>query len=83
MLLILLFLLIGIVQDYLITLHYRCISESRPIAASVLSFVILLVSVMVIEKIIQRQEISLVISYAFGSAIGTYIAMKMKKFERK
>ena len=78
-----LFYLAGFLQDFLSVLWVRFISEEKTIAATILSFITTLISLLVIYNIITqleaRKSIVAIIVYALGFATGTFFAMKVKK----
>jgi hypothetical protein len=72
----------GILQDFLVTLNWRYIAKHKVAPAVVLSFLVTIVTMLVIYNIIarldsQRTVVAIVI-YASGVAVGTFLAMKFK-----
>lgn len=72
----------GIVQDFLLTLNWRYVAKHKIAPAVGLSFLVTIVSLLVIYDIISRldsqRSILAIIVYAAGVATGTFLAMKFK-----
>jgi len=79
MFLILLYFLLGLVIDVLITLHTKSVILDRRLFAAILSSSITLVSMLIIQNIIVSNSLYLIISYALGTGFGTFIGMCLKK----
>lgn len=75
----LLFFLVGILQDFLITSYYQAIAKERSWHASALSTSITLVNLVILYEIlsgIQNQILTIILAYAIGNGVGTMIVMK-------
>ena len=74
--------LAGVVQDFFWTLNLRYVAKERTFLAVLFSFLTIVVSMVVLYKIINdldpEESIIAIIIYAFGVAIGTFLAMKLK-----
>ncbi len=72
----------GILQDFLLTLNWRYIAKNRALPASVLSFFVTIVTMVVLYNILIRldaqRSILTIIVYALGIGTGTYLGMKFK-----
>ena len=75
--------LAGVLQDFLLTLNFRYISRGKTVAATISSFIVTIVSLVVLYDIITRlhsqKSIIAIVVYASGIATGTFLAMKVKK----
>lgn len=69
------YLLCGLVMDALIALHIRFVSERRAIPASVLSFIITMVSYLVVGEFIATKSLVLLLGFAIGTALGTILGI--------
>ena len=72
----------GVLQDFIFTLNLRFVSKERVLPAVLTSFLITVVSLLVLYSILttldsERSLLAIVI-YAAGIATGTYLAMKFK-----
>jgi len=70
-----LYLSLGMVIDLIITLYYRCISSRLVFPASILGAVITLVSFIIFNRIIVNWNKRLVIAYAVGTGVGTFLGL--------
>lgn len=74
--------LIGVLQDFIWTLNMRYITKDRTILAGLSSFVGTVLTMIVLYQILTRLEetrgIFAIISYALGIGIGTVLGMRMK-----
>ena len=72
----------GILQDFLVTLNWRYIAKHKIAPAMLLSFLVTIVTMLVIYNILSRldsqRSIVAIIIYACGVAAGTFLAMKFK-----
>jgi Kef-type K+ transport system membrane component KefB len=79
---IILYFFAGILQDFLLTLNWRYVAKHKILPAIFCSFLVTIVSLIVIYDILSRldQQRSLIaiIIYAAGVATGTLLAMKFK-----
>jgi xanthine/uracil/vitamin C permease (AzgA family) len=76
------YLILGIINDMLVTGYYLFVSKQKALAASLTTIILTLLSLFVIEKVIVNTNWSLAIGYAIGTAIGCFviiIIMKTKK----
>jgi len=69
----------GVALDALITLHLRAVSSRKAFWAAVLSCVITVVSYKIISEFIETKSMLMLSGFAFGNAIGTYLAVKVGK----
>jgi len=80
---IIIYFFVGVVQDFLLTLNFRYISEGKAVLASIFSFLVTVVSLAILYDILTRldseRSVVAIIVYALGIATGTFIAMKVKK----
>ncbi len=77
-----LYFIAGIIQDFLFTLNLRYINEKKPLQATLFSFVVTVVSLVVLYNILtqfdsQRSIIAIMV-YAAGVGLGTFFGMKFK-----
>jgi len=74
--------LAGVLQDFLLTLNFRYIAKEKIIPASIFSFLVTVVSMLVLYNILTQldnnRSLIAIIIYAFGIAIGTALGMKTK-----
>ena len=75
----LLFVLIGVVLDLIVSTHYLCLSEGKKLGACITCWVYIVASFLMIKTIFNDETILLTIAFATGSAIGTFLAMVLKK----
>jgi uncharacterized protein YebE (UPF0316 family) len=72
----------GVLQDFLVTINQRYVIKGHIISAMLTSFLITIVSLVVLYNILSSldpsQSIPAIIIYAMGIAIGTFLAMKFK-----
>ncbi len=74
--------LAGILQDFILTLNWRFLAKDRIWPASLTSFIVTIVSMLVLYNILtkldaQRSFIAIVV-YALGIGTGTFLGMKIK-----
>jgi len=74
--------LAGVLQDFLLTLNWRFVAKERVIPAAFLSFVVTVVSMIVLYNILteldgQRSILGMII-YSVGIATGTVFGMKTR-----
>ncbi len=72
----------GVLQDFLFTLNLRYVAKSKVFFAVLTSFLVTVVSLLVLYNILtnldsQRSIIAIMV-YALGIAAGTFLAMKFK-----
>lgn len=79
---IIIYFLVGIFQDFLVTLNWRYIAKHKIAPAMLLSFLVTVTTMLVIYNILSKldsqRSIIAIIVYASGVAIGTFLAMKFK-----
>jgi len=84
MLLILTYVLVGIIQDFVLTLNWRYIAENRPVASAISAFGSSFIGLIVLYNILTRlnshRSILAILAYTVGISIGTYLALKSEKF---
>jgi uncharacterized protein YebE (UPF0316 family) len=71
--------LVGIILDLLVTQHYLATAHGQRIKASTLSVAITLVSVFILVKLIDSNSIVPMLFYAGGNGLGCFIAMRKCK----
>jgi lipid-A-disaccharide synthase-like uncharacterized protein len=71
--------LVGVVLDAIITIYYRAISSRRVLRASFLAFVITGATVLLIENIVISRNPVLILAYALGTSVGTWIGMSARR----
>ena len=77
----LLYLVLGFSLDILVTLHVKAVTTGRVASSVLLSMTITLISVLLIQNLVVSFSLSLVMSYAFGTGMGTLIGMKVSKIK--
>ena len=79
---IILYFFVGILQDFLVTLNWRYIAKHKIGPAMLLSFLVTIVTMLVLYNILskldEQRSIVAIIIYAAGVATGTFLAMKFK-----
>lgn len=82
-----LYLLAGVLQDFLLTLNWRFINKERVIPAAFFSFAVTVVTMLVLYNILtqldKQRSIIAIIVYALGIGIGTILGMKTKIGSKK
>jgi hypothetical protein len=77
---ILLYFIVGLVYDVVITLYYLAVTDRRSAMAGLWSFLITVVQVLILYEIIPSKDfLAQLIAYAFGCGIGTYLTVKYNK----
>lgn len=83
----LIYFFVGIVQDFILTLNFRFIAKDKILSAVISSFVITVISMLVLYDILTRldtqKSLVAIIVYALGIAAGTYLGMKFKVASRE
>jgi len=83
---ILIFFIAGIVQDFVVTLNWRYIAKEKVFLASLFSFLTTVITLGVLYSILtkldENRSIMAILFYAFGVAVGTFTAMKVKIGEK-
>ena len=73
--------LAGVLQDFLLTLNWRFVAKEKIIPASFFSFIVTVVSMIVLYNILtdidSQQSILAIVIYSLGIAAGTFLGMKM------
>jgi uncharacterized protein YebE (UPF0316 family) len=85
MLWLIIYFLIGVLQDFLFTLNLRYVAKNKIFLAVLSSFLVTVVNLLVLYNILnqldsQRTMITIII-YALGITTGTFLAMKFKVSE--
>lgn len=79
---IIVYFLVGIIQDFLLTLNWRYIAKHKIAPAVALSFLVTITTMLVIYNILSKldesRSIIAIIIYAAGVATGTFLGMKFK-----
>lgn len=74
--------LAGIVQDFLITLNWRYVNKNKAVMASLFSFLVTIITMIILYKILigldSERSIPAIIVYALGIGVGTFLGMKHK-----
>lgn len=74
--------LAGVLQDFLLTLNWRFLIKERMIPAVLFSFIVTVVSMLVLYNIItqldKERSLIAIIVYSLGIATGTALGMKTK-----
>ena len=74
--------LAGLLQDFILTLNLRFIAKDKVIPAAISSFIVTIITLLVIYNILTQLEtqktIIAIIVYALGIGVGTFLAMKVK-----
>jgi len=74
--------LVGIVQDFCFTLNSRYIAKDKILPAVIFSWLTVMVSMLVLYNILNeldpQKSIIEIIIYCLGIAAGTFLAMKLK-----
>jgi uncharacterized protein YebE (UPF0316 family) len=77
-----LYFLAGILQDFLVTLNWRYVTEKKPILATLFSFLATIVSLTVLYNILTRLDVErgliAILVYSAGVGLGTFFGMKFK-----
>ncbi|MDO8524472.1 MAG: DUF5698 domain-containing protein [bacterium] len=77
-----LYFLVGILQDFLLTLNWRFIAKEKAIPAAIFSFIVTITSMLVLYNIItqldKERSIVTIITYALGVGVGTILGIKTK-----
>ena len=80
--LLIIYFLAGILQDFLLTLNFRFIAKEKIMPASLFSFLVTVVSMLVLYNILTQldnsRSLMAIIIYALGVATGTALGMKTK-----
>jgi len=80
--LLLIYFLAGILQDFLLTLNFRFIAKEKVLLATLFSFLVTVVSMLVLYNILTQldnnRSLIAIIVYALGVATGTALGMKTK-----
>lgn len=78
----LVYFIVGILQDFLVTINIRFTSKDRIIPASITSFLVtvcgLLVLYNIIVKLNDERTFAAIVIYALGISFGTFLGMKFK-----
>lgn len=79
-----LYFLVGVLQDILFTLNVRFVAVRKALPASIFSFLVTVVNLFVIYNIITKlsaeRGFMAIIIYALGIGTGTLLATKLKGF---
>lgn len=77
---------VGVVQDFFFTLNSRYIAEKKVWPAVAFSFLTILMSMVVLYNILNEidsdKSILAIFIYSLGIALGTYLAMKFEGFKK-
>ncbi len=79
---IIVYFLVGLLQDFIIALYTRLINKGAAISSAVLSTLITIINLAVIYSILARfdseKSILAILAYALGNGVGTFIGTKFK-----
>jgi uncharacterized protein YebE (UPF0316 family) len=79
--------LVGVVQDFCFTMNARYIVEKKVFPAVVFSFLTVVMNLLVLYNILKdldaERSVLAIIVYSCGIAVGTYVAMKLPAFKKK
>jgi len=76
----LLYFMIGVVYDVVITLYYLAITDRRSAMAGFWLFVITVVQILILYELIPSKDfLPQLLSYAVGCGVGTYGTVKYNK----
>ena len=79
--------IVGVIQDFFFTLNSRYIAEKKVWPAVAFSFLTILMSMIVLYNILNEidseKSILSIIVYSLGIALGTYAAMKFPDLKSK
>ncbi len=78
----LIFFIVGVLQDVIVTLYYQSINDKKPMSAAWLSGIITVVNLTVFYGILSALDdtvYSRIGAYAVGNAVGTYIIVRRDK----
>lgn len=74
--------LAGIIQDFLITLNWRYVTKNKAMMASLFSFLVTIVTMIILYKILvgldAEKSAMAIIIYALGIGVGTFLGMKFR-----
>ena len=74
-----LFFAVGVVQDLLITYYYQMITKEYAWRSAVISTLVTIVNVVILYEILDHlaeQAITVILAYALGNGVGTFIVVK-------
>jgi len=80
---IMIYLVLGIVGDILVTLYYLFVGRLQAVPASLMTILITLLNFFVIERVVVTTNWFLIGFYAFGSAIGCFLIIIIQKNKLK
>jgi uncharacterized protein YebE (UPF0316 family) len=75
----------GLFQDLLITYYYQVVAKERAVSAALSSVVVTLVNLFVLYNILSNltdQTYSIILVYALGNGVGTFIVIKRHELKR-
>ena len=72
----LLFFVIGLAEDFIVSCYYRAIADKKALRSAGISFVHTLLAIFVVASIIKGDSIILLLFYAGGGFCGTYLGVK-------
>lgn len=71
--------LVGILQDFLVTMNFRCIAKNKVVPAVGTSFLLTMLSMVSLYNILtsldKQRSLVAIIVYAVGISVGTYLGM--------
>ena len=69
----------GVIMDAIIALYYLALSSRRAFTASALASIITIATYLILEHLIISREYGLILAYAIGTGVGTYLALCVQK----
>lgn len=80
----LLFFLVGVFQDVLITFYYQAIAKENAVRSGFFSTTVTLINLVILYKIltgIEDQVLSIIFVYAIGNGVGTMLVLKKQQLK--
>jgi len=74
---------LGLGMDFLLVHYQKSVISNRPCLASFLSLIISLMAILVVSEYTATKDYWLLLGYACGNAVGTFIGVKAKIFSYK
>lgn len=77
----------GILQDIAVTIYYKLISDNKPFAVSVASFILTVINMAILYSIVStldpNESILMIIIFGLGNAVGAFLAVKYYPEKKK
>lgn len=71
--------LLGIAREFLVCRYYLAVSGRKAFLGSGISLGIGLLDLFIVAKIMLDQNLGMAVGYVLGEALGTYLAVKLRK----